>query len=85
MDSHSHALVHHLVASRLHTDDAAIDDAQRLDELGLGPLDLVLIALGLEDLDRGEGDFPIAALEHATTVGDLVTLVEQWLRVDLEG
>jgi hypothetical protein len=38
----------------------------------------VLVAVRLEDLDRGAGDFPVAALEHAETVGDLVTLVELW-------
>jgi hypothetical protein len=48
----------------------------------LDPLDLVLVVLRLESLDRGKGDFPVAALDRATTVGDLVALVDRWLQGD---
>jgi acyl carrier protein len=79
MYSPSRAIVHHLLASHLRLDDASIDDAHRFDQLRLDPLDLVLVVLRLEDHDRGRGDFPVGALAHARTVGDLVTLVDLWL------
>ena len=76
------ALVHQLLASRLHIDEASIEDTDRLDDLGLTPLDLVLVVLRLDRFDRGDGEFPLYQLEHATTVGHLVDLVELWLRRD---
>ncbi len=82
MDTSPQALVHQLLASRLQVDAASIQDTDRFDDLGLGPLDLVLVVLRLDRLDRGDGEFPLYALEHATTVGDLVDLVELWLRAD---
>jgi acyl carrier protein len=82
MDSSSRALVHHLLASQLQVDEASIDDAHRFEELGLDPLHIVLVVLRLEDFDRGNGDFPVDALDHATTVGDLVALVDRWLHGD---
>jgi hypothetical protein len=42
----------------------------------------VLVVLKLDHLDRGDGEFPLFALEHASTVGDLVDLVELWLQRD---
>jgi acyl carrier protein len=82
MSSHSRALVYHLLATRSQVDKACIADTTRFDELGLDLLDVVLVVLRLEHFDRGDGDFPFAALEHATTVGDLVALVELWLQQD---
>jgi hypothetical protein len=82
MNSPSQSLVHYLLASHLRIDDALIKDAYRFDEMGLDPLDLVLVVLRLEGLDHGKGDFPVAALDRATTVGDLVALVDQWLQRD---
>ena len=82
MDTSPQALVHQLVASRLHIDDASISDKDRFADLGLTPLDLVLVVLRLDRLDRGDGEFPLYALDHATTVGDLVDLVELWLQRD---
>ena len=76
------ALVHQLLASRLRVDESSIKDTDRFDNLGLGPLDIVLVVLQLDRLDRGDGEFPLLALEHATTVGDLVDLVELWLQCD---
>jgi acyl carrier protein len=78
MNTPSQLLVHALIASHLKVDEAMVEDSVRLDDLGLDPLDLVLVVVRLEDLDRGAGDFPVAALEKARTVGDLVTLVELW-------
>ena len=71
-------LVHHLVASRLHVADRNVDDAHTFRELGLAPLDLVLIVLRLESCDPGDGQFPVAALAEATTIGELVGIVERW-------
>jgi acyl carrier protein len=82
MSTHSRALVHHLVATRLHVDRASIEDTQRFEELGMDLLDVLLVVLRLEHFDRGQGDFPFAALEHARTVGDLVALVDLWLQDD---
>jgi acyl carrier protein len=82
MDTSPEALVHRLLASRLHVDPASIDDTDRLDDLGLGPIDLVLVVLQLVRLGRRESEFPLSALEHATTVGDFVDLVELWLQSD---
>ena len=76
------ALVHQLLASRLNVDEASIKDTDRFDDLGLNPLDLVLVVLRLDRLDRGYGEFPLYALDSATTVGDLVDLVELWLQRD---
>ena len=80
MDTSPQALVHQILASRLRVDEASIRDADRFDDLGLTPLDLVLVVLRLDRLDRGDGEFPLYALDHATTVGDLVELVELWLQ-----
>lgn len=63
--------------------DVAVDEftsTQTLeDDLGLDPLDLVLIALRLEE-DVGV-EFPVALLEDVKTVGDLDGLVRSWLSV----
>jgi acyl carrier protein len=80
MDSQS--LIHHLVATQLRIDEPSIHDADTFDELGLSPLDLVLVVLRLEDFDRGDGSFPLGELEDARTVGDLVTLVDLWVQRD---
>jgi acyl carrier protein len=82
MDISPQLLVHQLLASRLHAAEASIKDTDRFDDLGLTPLDLVLVVLRLDRLDRGDGEFPLYALDHATTVGDLVDLVELWVQRD---
>ncbi len=58
MDTSPQALVHQLLASRLHIDEASISDKDRFDDLGLTALDLVLVVLRLDPLDRGDGEFP---------------------------
>lgn len=82
MDPSPRALVHQLVASRLLVDEASIRDTDLFDDLGLTLLDVVLVVLRLDRLDRGDGEFPVDALEHATKVGDLVDLVELWVQRD---
>jgi hypothetical protein len=80
MSSPSQALVHHLLATHLDVDECSVNDADHLGELGLHPLDLVLLVLRLEDLAGGERDFPLCALDRARTVGDLVLLVDLWMQ-----
>ncbi|MDF2692743.1 MAG: hypothetical protein K0S65_1126 [Labilithrix sp.] len=65
------------LAFHLGIDPDQIEAAQRLEEdLGLDPLDLVLIVLRLEEL--GEVEFPVADLEGLQTVSDLVEVVAAW-------
>ena len=68
-----------MLAAQLQVDPAFIRDVHTLDELALDPLDLVLVVLRLEDIERGSGEFPLARLEHAITVGELVAVVDGWL------
>jgi acyl carrier protein len=73
-------LVHRLLATYLHTHQAAIADGDHFDELGLDAFDLVFVVLRLEDLHQRYGDFPVDTLEGAETVGDFVALVDLWLQ-----
>ena len=82
MVSPSQGLVYSLVASMLETEDARFKDEDRLDALGLDTLDLVLLTMRLEELEPGNGAFPLAALTHAVTIGDLVELVDIWSQRD---
>lgn len=70
-------------AIALHTEipPEAIEELDRLDrDLGLAPLDLVQVALHLEEL--GDSEFPVADLEGASSVGDFVDIVRAWCDVD---
>jgi hypothetical protein len=82
MNSASHVLVYALLAPLLPTDKAQIEDADLIEELGLDPLDLALVAIKLEELEPENGNFPLAALEYAKSIGDLVELVDRWTRTD---
>jgi hypothetical protein len=82
MNPSPRALVHQLLASRLHIEEASIRDTDLLDDLRVTPLDLLLVVLWLDRLDHIDGEFPVQALEHANTVGDLVDMVERWLQKD---
>jgi hypothetical protein len=53
MDVSPQTLVHRLIARRSRRDEASIHDADRFEDLGLGPLDVVLIVLQLDGLDPG--------------------------------
>jgi acyl carrier protein len=81
----SQKLVHHLIAGVSQRREDAIDDARTLAELELDLLDVVLIALRIEALDGMRADFPVAALEHVRTVGDLVLVVDRWAGFDAAG
>jgi hypothetical protein len=84
MNSTSQALVHRLLATYLHTDQAAIADEDPLDQLKLDAFDLVFVVLRLEDLSPRCGDFPVDTLQGAKTVGDFVALVDLWLERSAE-
>jgi acyl carrier protein len=72
-------LVRFALAQHLGCEPEDVDETNRLEEeLGLDPLDLVLVVLRLEEL--GEVDFPMADLEHVMTVGDLAAMVQTWWR-----
>ena len=78
MHSASQVLVYTLLAPLLPTDKVPIEDADLIEELGLDPLDLALVAIKLEELEPQNGSFPLAALRDAKSVGDLVDLVDGW-------
>ena len=77
MQDHSFEIVRFALA--LHLDvvpDAIVEGDSLSEDLGLDPLDLVLVVLRLEEL--AEAEFPVADLENALTVGDLVDIVRIW-------
>ena len=76
------ALVYALLARLLQTSEASVNDADALADLELDALDLVLVAIKLEEIEPDNGPFPLGWLAHATTVADLVELVESWWRGD---
>jgi hypothetical protein len=80
MNTHSQKLVHHLIASQVgsHRHESSIEDTTTFDQLGLDTLDRALVALRIEDVAGADGDLFIDALDHSTTVGDLVALVDRW-------
>ena len=77
--SSSLSLVRRLLAARLHLDEDLIKEADRFDELGLTPLDVALVMLRLRRRGPDSTDFPLYALDFATTVGHLAELVDLWL------
>jgi acyl carrier protein len=67
-------LVLDVVARHVPVSAAALNPTQHIrEDLDLDPLDLVLIALRLEDIVQVE--FPIAALETIQTVGDFAVVL----------
>jgi acyl carrier protein len=65
------------VAFHLRIDPETIAPTDRLEgDLGLDPLDLVLVVLRLEELALVE--LPVADLEYVETVDDLVVIVRSW-------
>jgi acyl carrier protein len=65
------------LALHLEVDPSEIDEAMHLErDLGLDPLDLVLVVLRLEEI--GEGEFPVGDLEDVFTVKDLADVVRTW-------
>jgi acyl carrier protein len=77
MQDHSFEIVRFALALHLEiVPDAIVETDSLTDDLGLDPLDLVLVVLRLEEL--AEAEFPVADLEHAHVVGDLVSIVRAW-------
>jgi len=73
-------IVRFALARHVGIDPDGIEPGQRLEaDLGLDPLDLVLVALRLEEIEDEE--FPVADLETVTTVSDLVAVVRAWSKV----
>lgn len=70
-------IVRRELSSHIGLPPSEIGRDRRLDrDLGLDPLDLVLLALRLEDREGAE--FPVAELAGVRTVGDLVAVVHTW-------
>jgi acyl carrier protein len=77
MNGSAEPTVQQLLARRLGAAPERILGAHELTrDLGVDPLDLVLVALDLEEIEDGE--FPIAELENIRTVDDLANLVRDW-------
>lgn len=74
-------IVRFALALHLRVDPDDIHEGQRLQaDLSLERLDLVLVALRLEELDD-TAEFPVAELAWCETVGDLVAVVGAWCRM----
>jgi hypothetical protein len=77
-------LVCRTLALHLGIADGEVHQDQLLaDALGLDPLDLVLVALRLEELEEmhlaiPRAEFPVGELEGVVTVSDLADLVALW-------
>jgi len=71
--------VRHAIAMHLDVSLDLIDDAQRLaEDLRLTPIDLVSIMLEVEATHLGSDEFPAEALDDVDTVGELVSVFEDW-------
>ena len=77
-------VVRFALALHLSADPGRIEPEHRLEaDLGLDPLDLVLVVLRLEEIEDAE--FPVADLETVITVADLVGVVRAWSRSERSG
>jgi len=55
----------------------SVHASQRLDEdLGLDPLDVILIVIRLEE--QAGVEFPVGSLDHVRTVRDLAEAIREW-------
>jgi acyl carrier protein len=55
----------------------SVHASQRLDEdLGLDPLDVILIVIRLEE--QAGVEFPVGSLDQVRTVGDLADAIREW-------
>lgn len=74
-------IVRMALAQHLASDPETITTTDRLyEDLGLDPLDLVLVVLRLEEIEKAE--FPVADLESVVTVDDLAEVVRGWSRIE---
>ncbi len=75
------SLVRHRIAAYLSLPLEAVEPVQRLRrDLGLLPLDLVLIALSLEDVASAR--LPIEHLDSVETVGQLASFLRRCARIE---
>ena len=71
--------VHHAIAMHLDVSLDLIDATQRLSEdLCLTPIDVVSIMLEVEAAHLGSDEFPAEMLDDVDTVGELVSVFEDW-------
>ena len=69
--------IRNAVAAHLDIEPSQLEPSHDLrKDLGLDPLDLVLVVLRLED--DADVEFPVAELEHVDTLDDLARLVRRW-------
>jgi hypothetical protein len=73
-------LVYSLLARLRETSEASIADTDLLIDLEIDAVDLVLMAIKLEEIEPDSGPFPFVALACLVRVGDLVELVDGWWR-----
>ena len=71
-------LVYRLLARLRETSEASFADTDLLVDLEIDAVDLVLMAIKLEEIEPDSGPFPLLALTCVVTVGDLVELVDWW-------
>jgi len=77
------AIVHGVLALYLDVHPRSISDWHHIgDDLGLDPLDLLLVGARLSGFGSAERVFPLRALDARATVADLVTLFEAWAEDD---
>jgi acyl carrier protein len=75
--------VYESLAAYLQMDLRSLNDDLRLSEdLGLDPLDLVMVTMDLQDRELFPGEFPFANLDVPRTVGELVTLYRAFCERD---
>jgi acyl carrier protein len=78
-------LVHILLGRLRETRNASFADTELLIDLEIDALDLVRMAMKLEEIEPASGPFPLDALAHVVTVGDLAELVDRWWRGEARG
>ncbi len=72
-------MVRYGLATHLGLDLKDLHDDQRLrEDLGLQPIDLVWVAMRVEALAVGVGEFPVGPLIRVSTVGDLIGAFDAW-------
>lgn len=72
------AVVHSMIAPHAQLARVPVDDARTVEELGLEPLDLIVIVLQLEALGELRCEPALERLGDVRTVGAFVALVDAW-------
>jgi hypothetical protein len=66
------------LATYANVDVAEVTLAKRIADLRLRTIDLVWVAMQVEAVELGAGEFPVEKLDAVETVGDLITAFEDW-------